>query len=73
MGRVSEGPSCPGCGLANYEALCPHYRGDQGAYEYELVPPFESSLPLCGAYQGDGSIPGAVCVLPIGHDGPHFG
>lgn len=40
-----EGPSCPGCGLANYEGLCPHCRGDQDAYERELVPPFESSLP----------------------------
>ena len=40
---VKDGPSCPGCGLPNYEGLCPHCRGDQDAYERELVPPFESS------------------------------
>lgn len=40
-----DGHSCPGCGLANYEGLCPHCRGDQDAYERELVPPFPSSLP----------------------------
>lgn len=39
-----DGPSCPGCGLANYRGLCPHCRGDQEAYERELVPPFESSV-----------------------------
>lgn len=38
-----DGPSCPGCGLSNYEGLCPHCRGDQDAYERELVPPFETS------------------------------
>lgn len=38
-----DGPSCPGCGLANYSGLCPHCRGDQDAYERELVPPFPSS------------------------------
>lgn len=43
--RPKDGPSCPGCGLANYEGLCPHCRGDQDAYERELVPPFPSSLP----------------------------
>ena len=43
---VKDGPSCPGCGLANYEGLCPHCRGDQDAYERELVPPFSSSRPL---------------------------
>lgn len=42
---VMDGPSCPGCGLPNYEGLCPHCRGDQDAYERELVPPFDSSLP----------------------------
>jgi hypothetical protein len=41
---VKDGPSCPGCGLANYEGLCPHCRGDQDAYKAELVPPFESSI-----------------------------
>lgn len=42
---VKDGPSCPGCGLSNYEGLCPHCRGDQQAYEDELVPPFETSRP----------------------------
>lgn len=41
---VKDGPACPECGLPNYEGLCPHCRGDQDAYEAELVPPFESSL-----------------------------
>lgn len=36
--------ACPGCGLANYDGMCPHCRGDQDAYERELVPPFPSSL-----------------------------
>jgi hypothetical protein len=40
-----DGPSCPGCGLPNYEGLCPHCSGDQDAYERELVPPFETSVP----------------------------
>jgi hypothetical protein len=39
-----SGSSCPGCGLANYDGLCPHCRGDQDAYERELVPPFPSSI-----------------------------
>jgi hypothetical protein len=26
---IKDGPSCPGCGLPNYEGLCPHCRGDQ--------------------------------------------
>jgi hypothetical protein len=39
---VKDGPACPGCGLPNYEGLCPHCRGDADAYEHELVPPFES-------------------------------
>lgn len=38
---VKDGPACPGCGLPNYEGLCPHCRGDADAYERELVPPFE--------------------------------
>lgn len=41
--RQQDGPSCPGCGLPNYSGLCPWCRGDQDAYEHELVPPFESS------------------------------
>ncbi len=39
---VKDGASCPDCGLANYEGLCPFCRGDEAAYERELVPPFES-------------------------------
>ena len=42
---VKDGPSCPHCGLPNYEGLCPHCRGDQDAYEHELVPPFETTRP----------------------------
>lgn len=42
---VKDGPSCPGCGLPNYEGLCPHCRGDRDAYEQELVPPFPTSYP----------------------------
>jgi hypothetical protein len=34
--------ACPGCGLANYNGLCPWCRGDQDAYERELVSPFPS-------------------------------
>jgi hypothetical protein len=44
MTPVKDGPSCPGCGLANYDGLCPHCRGDQQAFEVELVPPFESTI-----------------------------
>ncbi len=40
---VRDGPNCPGCGLPNYEGLCPWCRGDQDAYERELVPPFETT------------------------------
>jgi hypothetical protein len=42
---IKDGPSCPGCGLPNYEGMCPHCTGDQVRYEEELVPPFPSSLP----------------------------
>jgi hypothetical protein len=34
--RIKEGPSCPGCGLPNYEGLCPVCRGDEQAYMDEL-------------------------------------
>lgn len=27
----------------------------------------------CNVMRGDGSIPDAVCVLPSGHEGPHYG
>lgn len=40
---VKDGPSCPECGLPNYSGLCPHCRGDQDAYEAELVPLFETT------------------------------
>lgn len=39
---VKDGPACPGCGLPNYEGICPHCSGDVDAYEAELVPPFPS-------------------------------
>ncbi len=42
---IKDGSYCPGCGLPNYEGLCPHCRGDQAAYEEELAPYFGSSLP----------------------------
>lgn len=45
MSPVKDGPACPDCGLPNYEGLCPHCRGDQDAYEAELVPPFPTSDP----------------------------
>lgn len=45
MGKVKDGPACPGCGLPNYEGLCPRCRGDQVEYEEKLVPPFETSVP----------------------------
>ncbi len=38
-----DGKYCPGCGLPNYEGLCPHCCGDRDAYEYELVPPFPTT------------------------------
>ena len=41
---VKDGPSCPGCGLPNYEGLCPHCLRDQQTYEEELVPPFPTSI-----------------------------
>lgn len=41
--RVQDGKSCSGCGLPNYNGLCPHCRGDREEYERELVPPFPSS------------------------------
>ncbi len=40
--RVKDGPSCQGCGLPNYEGICPHCRGDAEGYERVFVPPFES-------------------------------
>lgn len=39
-----DGPTCPGCGLPNWQGICPHCAGDQRRYEEELVPPFPSSL-----------------------------
>lgn len=37
---VKDGAACPGCGLPNYEGLCPVCRGDAEAYERELQPFF---------------------------------
>lgn len=37
---VRGGESCPGCGLANYQGLCPVCRGDEAAYGDELEPHF---------------------------------
>lgn len=31
--KVTDGPSCQGCGLPNYQGLCPHCRGDQSEWE----------------------------------------
>lgn len=42
---IKDGSSCPGCGLPNYEGLCPHCRGDRDDYEHELVPPFPTNYP----------------------------
>lgn len=35
-----DGPACPGCGLPNYEGLCPVCRGDYPGYVEELQPYF---------------------------------
>ncbi len=43
--KQRDGESCRGCGLPNYQGLCPHCRGDQRAFEDELVPPFPTSIP----------------------------
>ncbi len=34
--RVKDGSSCRGCGLPNYQGLCPVCRGDKEAYDREL-------------------------------------
>lgn len=39
---IKDGAYCPGCGLANYQGVCPHCAGDAQRYEEELVPPFPS-------------------------------
>lgn len=31
-----DGPCCPGCGLPNYQGLCPVCRGDYAGYQAEL-------------------------------------
>lgn len=33
---VRDGASCPGCGLPNYDGLCPVCRGDEQGYVDEL-------------------------------------
>jgi hypothetical protein len=35
---VRDGTSCPGCGLPNYEGLCPVCRGDEEATRRENLP-----------------------------------
>lgn len=35
---VRDGPSCPGCGLANYEGLCPVCSGDEATARHEGMP-----------------------------------
>ena len=35
---VRDGPSCPGCGLPNYEGFCPVCRGDEDATRREGLP-----------------------------------
>jgi hypothetical protein len=35
---VKDGPACPGCGLPNYEGLCPVCRGDEDAAKREGLP-----------------------------------
>jgi hypothetical protein len=35
---VRDGPSCPGCGLPNYEGMCPVCRGDERATRDEGLP-----------------------------------
>jgi hypothetical protein len=41
--RQQDGNSCIGCGLPNYQGLCPHCRGAQQAYEKEFGPLFPTS------------------------------
>ncbi len=38
--RVQDGPSCLGCGLPNYQGICPHCRGDEQEYNQVLGPYF---------------------------------
>lgn len=45
---VRDGAACPGCGLPNYEGLCPVCRGGEegyAAYERELEPAFGPWFP----------------------------
>lgn len=46
---VKDGPSCPGCGLPNYEGLCPVCRGDEAETRRQGLPyPFndpEDDMP----------------------------
>ena len=34
--KIKDGASCKGCGLPNYQGLCPVCRGDKDAYDREL-------------------------------------
>lgn len=58
--------ACPGCGLANYEGLCPVCRGDESAYREELEPffgPFHSVL-RCGECGAELEL-GHDCLAPV--------
>lgn len=35
---VRDGPQCPGCGLPNYDGLCPVCRGDEQGTRDEGLP-----------------------------------
>lgn len=37
---IKDGAACPGCGLPNYQGLCPVCRGDYPGYVEELQPFF---------------------------------
>ncbi|WCB94464.1 hypothetical protein DSM104299_03201 [Baekduia alba] len=36
--RVMDGPACRGCGLPNYQGLCPVCRGDEAEAREENMP-----------------------------------
>lgn len=45
--QVQDGPSCSGCGLSNYEGLCPHCRGDEAEFNEMMsrrVPPLDDDF-----------------------------
>jgi hypothetical protein len=50
-----DGHYCPGCGLPNYEGLCPVCRGDYPGYVEELHPFFGPWADTAEGAEGDGS------------------